>query len=58
MVEEKLKYPMFIKPANAGSSVGVSKASNRKELIEGLEKAFLYDYKVLVEEFIKVRVVS
>lgn len=58
MVEEKLKYPMFIKPANAGSSVGVSKASNRKELIEGLEKAFLYDYKVLVEEFIKGREVE
>ncbi len=58
MVEEKLKYPMFIKPANAGSSVGVSKASNRKELVEGLEKAFLYDYKVLVEEFIKGREVE
>ena len=44
------KYPMFIKPANAGSSVGVSKANNREELIEGIKKASKEDGKILIEE--------
>ncbi len=44
------KYPMFIKPANAGSSVGVSKADNREELIEGIKKAAKEDQKILIEE--------
>lgn len=44
------KYPMFIKPANAGSSVGVSKANNRKELIDGIKKASKEDGKILIEE--------
>lgn len=47
--EEKLSYPMFVKPANAGSSVGITKANNRDELIKGFEIAFDNDYKVLVE---------
>ncbi len=47
--EEKLSYPMFVKPANAGSSVGITKANNRDELINGFEVAFDNDYKVLVE---------
>ncbi len=51
-VEEKLGYPCFIKPSNAGSSVGISKAHNREELIEGVKLAFEHDYKVLIEEFI------
>ncbi len=51
-VEEKLGYPCFIKPSNAGSSVGISKARNRKELIEGVKLAFEHDYKVLIEEYI------
>ncbi len=46
-------YPMFVKPCNAGSSVGVSKAHNRAELIRGIENAFTYDKKVLVEEFMQ-----
>ena len=51
-IEEKLGYPCFIKPSNAGSSVGISKAHNREELIEGVKLAFEHDYKVLIEEFI------
>ncbi len=54
-IEEKLVYPVFIKPARTGSSVGVSKAKNREELISGLKNAFAFDEKVLVEEFIKGR---
>lgn len=42
-------YPCFVKPANLGSSVGVSKARNRKELISGILEALRYDLKILVE---------
>lgn len=51
-VNEYLKYPVFIKPSNSGSSVGVNKASNEEELIKYLEEAFTYDSKVLIEESI------
>ena len=51
-IEEKLGYPVFIKPSNAGSSRGVSKASNREELIAGLCEAANHDRKILVEETI------
>lgn len=51
-VEEKLGYPCFIKPSNAGSSVGVSKAHNREELLDGVELALRHDSKVLIEEYI------
>lgn len=44
------KYPMFVKPANAGSSVGVSKANNREELIKGIKIAAREDKKILIEE--------
>ena len=49
-IEEKLGYPCFVKPANAGSSVGITKAHNREELEKGIEIAFGEDYKILVEE--------
>ncbi len=55
IIEEKFDYPVFVKPANLGSSVGVSKAKNRKELKEAVSKAFEYDKKILVEEFINGR---
>ena len=48
--EELFGYPMFIKPANSGSSVGVSKAANRESLKEAVKLAFRYDSKVLVEK--------
>lgn len=51
-VEEKLEYPVFIKPSNAGSSKGVSKAMNRNELETGLFEAAKHDCKILVEETI------
>lgn len=52
-IESKLGYPCFIKPSNAGSSVGISKAHNRQELEDGIKLAFEHDYKVLIEEFVK-----
>ncbi|MDD5934670.1 MAG: D-alanine--D-alanine ligase [Clostridiales bacterium] len=51
-VEDTLSYPVFIKPSNAGSSKGVSKAHNREELMEGLTGAAEHDHKILVEETI------
>lgn len=51
-IEEKFAYPVFIKPSNAGSSRGVSKADNRGELIAGLKEAARHDRKILVEEMI------
>lgn len=46
---ERLGWPVFIKPANLGSSVGISKASGETEFVEGVETALAYDYKVIVE---------
>lgn len=51
-VEHHFNYPVFIKPSNAGSSRGVSKASGRAELIAGLTEAAKHDRKILVEEMI------
>lgn len=51
-VEKKFQYPVFVKPAGTGSSVGVSKAGSRDALKEALLKAGTYDSKILVEEFI------
>lgn len=55
LIEEKLLYPFFVKPANMGSSVGISKVHNRDEMIQGLQEAFQYDSKVILEEFINCR---
>lgn len=49
-IEAALAYPLFVKPANMGSSVGVSKARNRRQLQEALDYAARYDRKMLVEE--------
>jgi D-alanine-D-alanine ligase len=49
-VEKALKYPVFVKPANLGSSVGISKAHDRKELGPALELAAKYDRKLIVEQ--------
>lgn len=54
-VKRTLGMPVFIKPANLGSSVGVSKATSKAELKKALENAFLYDTKVLIEETIEGR---
>ncbi|MBQ2893060.1 MAG: D-alanine--D-alanine ligase [Oscillospiraceae bacterium] len=57
-LEQKFCYPMFVKPAGTGSSVGVSKAQDRIALGEALTKAGAYDAKILVEEFIHGREVE
>jgi D-alanine-D-alanine ligase len=51
-IAEKLGYPIFVKPANAGSSVGISKAKDLEQLKNAADKAFLHDNKVVFEEFI------
>ncbi len=55
MLEERFSYPVFVKPAGTGSSVGVSKATDRESLREALLTAGVYDRKILVEEFIHGR---
>ena len=57
-LEERFSYPMFVKPAGTGSSVGVSKAADRDALLKALENAAAFDEKVLVEEFIHGREVE
>ena len=52
-LEARFSYPMFVKPAGTGSSVGVSKAGNREKLKAALTAAGTYDSKILVEEFIQ-----
>lgn len=57
-MEENLTYPMFVKPANLGSSVGVSKADDREKLIEAVEVALKYDRKIVVETGVVAREVE
>jgi D-alanine-D-alanine ligase len=57
-VEEELGYPCFVKPANLGSSVGISKCTSKDELEKAFEEAFQFDRKVIVEEGIVAREVE
>ena len=50
LIESKLKYPVFVKPANLGSSVGISKAHDRKELGPAIEEAAKFDRKIVIEQ--------
>lgn len=50
IISQKLEYPMFIKPSNSGSSVGVSKAKNKEELKKAIVHAAKFDKKILVEQ--------
>ena len=50
LVESRLKYPLFVKPANLGSSVGISKAHDRKELGPAIAEAAKFDRKIVIEE--------
>lgn len=52
LVKEKLGFPVFVKPSNSGSSVGVTKATNPSELIKSIQNSALFDKKVLIEEAI------
>ena len=49
-VESKLRYPVFVKPANLGSSVGISKAHDRKEIGPAMEEAAKFDRKIVIEQ--------
>jgi D-alanine-D-alanine ligase len=50
LIASRLKYPMFVKPANLGSSVGISKAHNGKELGPAIEEAARFDRKIVIEQ--------
>jgi D-alanine-D-alanine ligase len=52
-VESKLDYPVFVKPSNLGSSVGITKAKDRDGLIESIEVAIRYDRKIIIEESVE-----
>lgn len=53
LVYDKLKYPVFVKPANSGASIGVNKATSSSELKKSIENAFFYDDKIVLEKEIK-----
>ena len=55
LVHDKLEYPVFVKPANLGSSVGISKCNNEEELKKGIEEAFQFDRKLVIEQGIDAR---
>jgi len=57
-IEAELGYPCFVKPANLGSSVGIAKASNRRELEAALDSAASYDRRVIVEAAVVAREVE
>jgi D-alanine-D-alanine ligase len=50
LIEKNLKYPVFVKPANMGSSVGISKVHDRSELAAAMNEAALFDRKIVIEE--------
>ena len=52
---EKLNFPVFVKPANSGSSLGISKAKNKSEIIKALQKAWEIDSRIVIEEGLDVR---
>ncbi len=54
-IEKALVWPVFVKPANLGSSVGISKADNREELIEAIDLAFKFDRRIIVEQGVDAR---
>ncbi|MEK3732109.1 MULTISPECIES: D-alanine--D-alanine ligase [Paenibacillus] len=57
-IEDKLGYPCFVKPANLGSSVGISKAKDREQLTSAIETALKFDNKIIVEQFVDAREVE
>ena len=52
---EKMNFPLIVKPANGGSSIGINKADNKKELIKAIKEAKKHDKKIVIEKFIKAR---
>lgn len=55
---KEIGLPLFVKPANLGSSIGISKVHSKEELLPAIENAFQYDEKILIEEFIDGREVE
>ncbi|MEE1107298.1 D-alanine--D-alanine ligase [Macrococcoides canis] len=58
LVEGKLTYPVFVKPANLGSSVGISKCTDSETLIQGIEEALQFDRKLVIEQGVNAREVE
>ena len=58
ITEKELDYPVFVKPSNSGSSVGIKKAHNKEELIEAIKYAGNFDSKILIEQNIEGREVE
>ena len=54
-IEAELAWPVFVKPANLGSSVGISKAENREELIAAVKEALKFDRKIVIEQGVVAR---
>jgi D-alanine-D-alanine ligase len=54
-IEKDFTFPCFVKPVNSGSSVGISKAKDRKTLAEAIDEASKYDRKILIESFVEGR---
>lgn len=54
-IKKQLNYPVIVKPANGGSSIGITKANNKKELTKAIEVASNYDDVIIVEKFIKAK---
>ncbi|WP_313756994.1 D-alanine--D-alanine ligase family protein [Tissierella sp.] len=52
-IEKKLSYPLFVKPANLGSSIGISKAKDEEGLIDAIEVAIRYDRKIIIEKAVE-----
>lgn len=57
-VQDRLGLPVFVKPANLGSSVGIAKARNGQELIAAVEEALKFDYKIIIEAAVQGREVE
>lgn len=54
-IEQKIPYPLFVKPANAGSSLGITKVKKRDDLVDAIALAFTYSTKVLLEQAFEIR---
>lgn len=54
-IDKEIKWPCFVKPANLGSSIGISKVNKAEDIEGALAEALKYDYKIVIEEYIKGR---
>ena len=52
---KKLKFPLFVKPSNSGSSIGISKVTNQSDMLRALKKAWAVDHRIIVEEGLEAR---